>query len=183
MGEGTPSAPFYGTTNADSFSRAGLSRIGVIQGFAGSRVTCGRLSTDIFPALWILLCDDGNPLQGEWTKLSAVALGGSAMAINRLFQQDAFAPEAVRDMVEAYKKALGALDLAQRYDGIAEVLARKIVEAAQRGVTGADRLCELTLEELGSKRKAKPGHAQAPARSPRSSVTPLWRARPDCDGQ
>jgi hypothetical protein len=69
------------------------------------------------------------------------------MPIDRLTQQDAFAPEDVREMTDAYRNALR---------GVTEIIAKKIVEAAKQGVTGADTLCELALRDLGLKRSAKP---------------------------
>jgi hypothetical protein len=62
------------------------------------------------------------------------------MAIDKLTQQDSFEPEAVRDMTDAYNKALR---------GVAEILAKKIVASAQQGVVGADALCELALLDFG----------------------------------
>jgi hypothetical protein len=70
------------------------------------------------------------------------------MAIDRPTQQDSFEPEAVRDMRQAYKKALR---------GVAEVLAKTIVARAQQGVSGADTLCELALQDFGLQ-TPKPKH-------------------------
>jgi hypothetical protein len=70
-------------------------------------------------------------------------------------QHHAFAPEAVHEMTEAYKKALRTLQFTQRYDGTTAAIAKKIIEAAQLGATGADALCDRTLKRLDSRRKGK----------------------------
>jgi hypothetical protein len=70
------------------------------------------------------------------------------MASNRFVRYHAFGPEAVHEMTEAYKKALRTLQFVQRYDGVTADIAKKIIEAAQQGVTGADALCERTLKGL-----------------------------------
>ena len=77
------------------------------------------------------------------------------MAINRLVRLRAFGPEAVHEMTEAYKKALRTLQFSRPYDGTTAVIAKKIVEAAKLGVTGADALCERTLKGLEMKRKGQ----------------------------
>jgi len=69
------------------------------------------------------------------------------MTIDRLTQQGAFAPEALRDMTDAYRNAIR---------GVTEIIAKRIVEAARQGVTGADTLCELALRDLGLRKDAKP---------------------------
>jgi hypothetical protein len=78
---------------------------------------------------------------------------GDAMTIDQLVQQHAFEPEAVREMTDAYKRALHTLHVGPRYAGLAEVLASKIIEAAQRGITGADMLCATALREIGHAKK------------------------------
>jgi hypothetical protein len=80
--------------------------------------------------------------------LARVAVSGNDAMTNRLVQQHAFGPEAVSEMTEAYKKALRTLQFTQRYDGGTAVIARKIIEAARQGITGADALCERTLKGL-----------------------------------
>jgi hypothetical protein len=73
------------------------------------------------------------------------------MATKRLVERHAFELETVHEMTEAYKKAFRTLQFVQRHDGVTADIARKIIEAAQQGVTGADALCERTLNGLGSR--------------------------------
>jgi hypothetical protein len=70
-------------------------------------------------------------------------------------QRHAFEPEAAEEMTEAYKKAVRTLQFTQRYDGTTAVIAKKIIEAAELGVTGADALCERTLKDLDLGRKGE----------------------------
>jgi hypothetical protein len=77
-------------------------------------------------------------------------------------QHHAFEPEAVQEMTDAYKKAVRTLQFTQRYDGTTAVIAKKIIEAAQLGVRGADALCERTLKDLDLRGKGKPWGAGSP---------------------
>jgi hypothetical protein len=56
------------------------------------------------------------------------------VAIYRLLQQSAFGPEFIDLMVTAYEDCLRILQLSDRSDPLAEVIAKKIIEIAQTGV-------------------------------------------------
>ena len=67
------------------------------------------------------------------------------MAIYRLLQKSAFAPEDVKRMETAYELALVGLALKNRNDPLTETVAKFIVEAAQTGETQPDKICTLAL--------------------------------------
>jgi hypothetical protein len=72
------------------------------------------------------------------------------MAIFRLLQQSAFTPEDIALLVSAYEDCLRHLKLADGSDPTAEIVARKIIEFAQKGVRDPKRLRQLALKEIGA---------------------------------
>jgi hypothetical protein len=68
---------------------------------------------------------------------------------NRLLQFSAFQPEEINCMTTAYEDALRVLRLADRQDPITELVAKRIIEAAQTGKRDPRRLREKVLTELG----------------------------------
>ena len=71
------------------------------------------------------------------------------MAIYRLLKTAVFDPPMIECMTAAYEDALRTLQLIDRQDPITELVAKKILEAAQLGENDPARLCERALEELG----------------------------------
>ena len=67
------------------------------------------------------------------------------MAIYRLLQNSAFAPEDIAPLVAAYEECLRTLKLS---DPITEIVAKKIIEIAQTGIRDPDRLGRLALDEI-----------------------------------
>ena len=70
------------------------------------------------------------------------------MAIYRLLQKSAFGPEDIKRLAKAYESALRALELSDRYDPITEIIARRIIEAAQTGLRDPDTLCATAIKDL-----------------------------------
>ena len=70
------------------------------------------------------------------------------MAIYRLMQFSAFEPDQIACMKAAYEDALKALQVTRR-NPITDLLAKKIVEAAQTGERDPVRLREAALRDLG----------------------------------
>ena len=70
------------------------------------------------------------------------------MAIYRLLQKSAFGPEDIKRLAKAYESALRALELSDRYDPITEIIARRIIEAAQTGLRDPDSLCATAIKDL-----------------------------------
>lgn len=70
------------------------------------------------------------------------------MAIYRLLQNSAFAPEDIAPLVVAYEDCLRTLKLSNRSDPITETVAKKIIEIAQTGIRDAAQLGRLALEEI-----------------------------------
>jgi len=71
-----------------------------------------------------------------------------AVAIYRLIQKSAFSPEELERITSAYEKALVLLEL-DRNDPVTELVAKRIIEAAQTGENDPDRICDLALKVIG----------------------------------
>jgi hypothetical protein len=71
------------------------------------------------------------------------------MAIYRLLQNSAFAPEDIAPLVAAYEDCLRTLKLSDRSDPITEIVAKKIIEIAQTGIRDSVQLGRLALAEIG----------------------------------
>ena len=70
------------------------------------------------------------------------------MAIYRLLQKSAFGPEDIRLLATAYENALRALKLNDRDDPITQLVAKRIIEAAQTGLRDPDSLCATAIKDL-----------------------------------
>ena len=70
------------------------------------------------------------------------------MTVHRLFKNRPFEPEALAAMSSAYADVCRALGLSERSRAEADVVARKVIEFAQRGVNDRRRLRERVLEAL-----------------------------------
>jgi hypothetical protein len=62
------------------------------------------------------------------------------MAIYRLLKNGAFGPDEIKVLTTAYEEALRALRLKGRSDPATEMIAKKIIELAQRGERDPVRL-------------------------------------------
>ncbi len=74
------------------------------------------------------------------------------MTIYPLFADQAFEPETLECMSEAYEAVCEALELNVKKDMITETVAERIIEYAQRGVRDKARLTEMTLQAFNAKR-------------------------------
>ena len=72
------------------------------------------------------------------------------MAIYRLLQNSAFAPEDIAPLVAAYEDCLRALKLTDRSDPMTELVAKKIIELAQTGIRNSSQLGRLAIQEIGT---------------------------------
>ena len=72
------------------------------------------------------------------------------MAIYRLLQNSAFAPEDIAPLVAAYEHCLRILKLSDRSDPVTELVAKKIIELAQTGIRDSGLLGRLPLREIGN---------------------------------
>jgi hypothetical protein len=70
------------------------------------------------------------------------------MAIYRLLKNSAFGPEEIKVLTTAYEDTLRTLRLADRADPATEIIAKKIIEFAQRGERDPLRLRERAIESL-----------------------------------
>jgi hypothetical protein len=70
------------------------------------------------------------------------------VAIYRLLQNSAFGPEDIERLATAYEDALRALKLSDRDDPITEIVAKRIIEAAQTGLRDPDSLCATAIKDL-----------------------------------
>jgi hypothetical protein len=70
------------------------------------------------------------------------------MAVYRLFQDRAFEPEAVSIMTRTYSEVCGALGISVRDGRQADVVARTVIEFAQRGARDPGLLRDCVLQAL-----------------------------------
>lgn len=73
------------------------------------------------------------------------------MPLNRLLKDGVFEPDEIRILNEAYESALRALYLVDRNDPVTEIVARKVIEVGQSGITDPAQIASRTVESLGSR--------------------------------
>lgn len=76
------------------------------------------------------------------------------MAIFRLLRCCAFDPKDIEIIATAYEDTLSALDLPTGDNPVTEVVAKKIIEIAQRGELDPVRISDQAIAELGISRAA-----------------------------
>ena len=69
------------------------------------------------------------------------------MTIRRLLKSSSLPPEGVDRLVGAYQQTLRSLDLTDRHDPIAEIVAKKVIEIGKRG-GDAIEIAKLAVDEL-----------------------------------
>jgi hypothetical protein len=74
--------------------------------------------------------------------------GGIAVAIYRLLQNSVLGPEDIQRLATAYEDALHALELTDRSDPITQIIAKRIIEAAQIGMRDPATLCAVAIKDL-----------------------------------
>jgi hypothetical protein len=70
------------------------------------------------------------------------------MSVHQLFHKTAFSPEEIAVLVAAYERTLKKLALVDR-DPITRMIAKKIIELAERGVREPEQLIAMTMSERG----------------------------------
>ena len=70
------------------------------------------------------------------------------MAVYRLFKNKAFEPEAITIMTSAYADVCRALGLNERDPSAADIVAKKVIEFAQRGERNPARLRDWVIQAL-----------------------------------
>ena len=70
------------------------------------------------------------------------------MAVYRLLKNRPFGPDEIKILTAAYDEALRMLRLANRSDPTTEIVAKKIIELAQRGERDPVRLRERAIRSL-----------------------------------
>lgn len=73
-----------------------------------------------------------------------------AQILQFLRPTDAFSPEAITVLIKAYDMALTSLHDRGQPEVVREVVAKRIVEAAQRGIVDAASLCADALSAFNS---------------------------------
>ena len=71
------------------------------------------------------------------------------MAIYGLLREGAFDQAQIDLMTAAYEAALKVLQLKDRSDPITQMIAKKVIELAQRGEREPPDICALVIKELG----------------------------------
>jgi hypothetical protein len=73
---------------------------------------------------------------------------GIAVAIYRLLKNSVFGPEDIQRLSTVYEDALHALELTDRSDPITQIIAKRIIEAAQTGLRDPAALCAIAIKDL-----------------------------------
>src|SRR5689334_15925562 len=81
------------------------------------------------------------------------------MAIARLLRERVFEPEMVEAMTDAYERARATLGLTSRTDQMTILLARTVITVVESGVRDAERIYQLTLQNLGCAEASARAHA------------------------
>jgi hypothetical protein len=71
------------------------------------------------------------------------------VATDVLFREEAFAPEIVSAMGTAYELVCRALHDRGQPDVVKEIIAKRIIELAHRGVTDPEPVSAIVLKEFG----------------------------------
>jgi hypothetical protein len=71
------------------------------------------------------------------------------MTVHNLFRDSPFGPEEIAVLVAAYEPTLRALGLVQRSDALTELVAKKIITIAQRGLRDPTVIAQRAVEEFG----------------------------------
>jgi hypothetical protein len=89
--------------------------------------------------------------KGRLESYSGSGWGGIwSLALYRLLQRSAFAPEDIRVMSQAYEDALRGVPPNQRDTRTKELLAKKVIEVAQTGERDPARMRRLALKAFRS---------------------------------
>jgi hypothetical protein len=70
------------------------------------------------------------------------------MPIYRLLRDHAFGPEEIKVLGDAFEDALRTLRLVNRDDPATEIVAKKIIELAQRGERDPERLRQAAVQSV-----------------------------------
>jgi hypothetical protein len=70
------------------------------------------------------------------------------MPIRRFIAGRAFEPEAIRCMSIAFERVCGALGLRIQDDPATRLVAEKVIEVAQRGITDTSTIFQMVLKEF-----------------------------------
>jgi hypothetical protein len=70
------------------------------------------------------------------------------VAIYRLSKNLVFGPEDIQRLSTAYEDAFRALELTDRSDPITQIIAKRIIEAAQTGARDPATLCAIAIKDL-----------------------------------
>jgi hypothetical protein len=70
------------------------------------------------------------------------------MTINRLLEGTSLAQEQVTRLNAAYERALRALYLVDRNDPLTEIIAKKIIEISQTGISDPAQISQRAVEDL-----------------------------------
>jgi hypothetical protein len=79
------------------------------------------------------------------------AIRGSIMPIRPFLSGQAFDPETIQAMSDGFASVCSGLGLVERDDPATQLLARRIIDHAQRGVRSRADLYSLVLEEFSQK--------------------------------
>jgi hypothetical protein len=77
-----------------------------------------------------------------------VASGWATMPINEILKGGVFEPKHIEAMGQAFEAVCSGLELTNRDDPLRDLVARKVIECAQRGEHDPERLARVVLSAL-----------------------------------
>ena len=84
-------------------------------------------------------------------------------------QQISFDPEAINIISAVFEKACDALGLSDRRDALTELLAKKVIEAAQSGESDPLRIYQMAMDSLSETAPGYPGWSVGSRNSAKST--------------
>lgn len=84
-------------------------------------------------------------------------------------QQISFDPEAINIISAVFEKACDALGLSDRRDALTELLAKKVIEAAQSGESDPLRIYQMAMDSLSETTPGYPGWSVGSRNSAKST--------------
>jgi hypothetical protein len=78
-----------------------------------------------------------------------LSLMGWVMAVSPFVREAVYDPEIIKVMAGAYEELLGDLELTDRDHGLAEVIAKGVLQAARQGVHDVAEMRQRVLRTLG----------------------------------
>jgi integrase len=112
-------------------------------------LNCARLCSSLIAVPGSLTQDRYRASLQPLESIDDCARGGRVTRLGQLIlQNSAFGPEDIERLSAAYEEALRLLQLSDRTDAATQIIARRIIQAAQSGVREPSEICRLAIKDL-----------------------------------